>query len=346
MAYGVHVFARAKVIPDLAIARGQEAFWAAKTLGDRAIEFLAAGGTAIAFLDLGEVEEAERWLDLAAQAAVAAPTPLRARRLEQWRALARATAGDADGMRERFDRALQAAGGRAAARCEILARQALEAARLGSEHADPGLLELAEQSSAEAKELTPLFATHQPWGAQADAALAEVALARGDLEAAVAAGRAAMGALQEAMREDVYPELLLPTTRAVLAGGEESERQAARMFLQLRLALTAQRTVDEDVRLRWFRGPIGSEWSRLAGPVAMRDGDGDGADDDGALAALGDDDRRLLGLLTEGLTTVQIAERLGTGEEPVRLRLQSMFAKIGASSRGEATAFALREGVL
>src|SRR6266540_1699093 len=109
MAYGVHVFARAKVIPDLAISRGQEAYWAAKTLGDRALEFLAAGGTAMAFLDLGEVAEAERWLDLAAQAAAAAPTPLRARRMELWRGQVRAVAGDAEGMRAHFDRALQAA---------------------------------------------------------------------------------------------------------------------------------------------------------------------------------------------------------------------------------------------
>src|SRR5205823_9501222 len=109
MAYGVHVFARAKVIPDLAISRGEEAYWAAKTLGDRSLEFLAAGGTAAAYLDLGEVGDAERWLGLAAQAATAAPTPLRARRLEQWRALARATAGDAAGMREHFDRALKTA---------------------------------------------------------------------------------------------------------------------------------------------------------------------------------------------------------------------------------------------
>ena len=117
-----------------------------------------------------------------------------------------------------------------------------------------------------------------------------------------------------------------------------------RMFLQLLLALTVQRTVDEDVRVRWFKGPIGSEWSRLAGPVAM--GEGASSDGDGALAALDDDERRLLGLLTEGLTTAQIAERLGDDQDHVRLRLQGMFAKIGASSPGEATAFALREGVL
>ncbi len=346
MAYGVHVFARAKVIPDLAISRGQEAYWAAKTLGDRALEFLAAGGTAMAFLDLGEVGEAERWLDLAAQAAAAAPTPLRARRVELWRALARAAAGDVPGMREHFDRALRAATeqGRSAARCEILARLALESARLGAERGDEELLVLAERSAGEAKELTPLFVAHQPWGAQADAALAEVALARGDLPAAAAAGRAVMGALQEAMREDVYPELLLPTARAVLAAGEEGEQQMARMFLQLLLAMTAQRTVDEDVRVRWFRGPIGREWSRLAGPVL--EGAVAGPHGNGALASLDSGERRLLGLLTEGLTTKEIAERLEDGEESVRLRLQEMFAKIGASSLGEATAFALREGVL
>ena len=184
MAYGVHVFARAKVIPDLAISRGEEAYWAAKTLGDRALEFLAAGGTAMAFLDLGDVAEAERWLELAAQAAAAAPTPLRARRLEFWRALAPGR-GRRRGRDARAFRPGAAGGyrqGRAAARCEILARLALEAARLGAERGDEELLELAERSAAEAKELAPLFAGHQPWGAQADAALAEVALARGDCE--------------------------------------------------------------------------------------------------------------------------------------------------------------------
>jgi len=196
----------------------------------------------------------------------------------------------------------------------------------------------------EAKELVPLFVAHQPWGVQADAALAEVALARGDLPAAAEAGRRVAGALQEAMREDVYPEILLPTARAVLAAGEEPDRQMIQTFLQILLAMTAQRTVDEGVRVRWFRGPIGREWTRLAGPVG--DGAMAGAAGNGALSALGEDERRLLGLLTEGLTTEQIAERVETPVESVRLKLQQMFAKVGASSRGEATAFALREGVL
>jgi len=345
MLYGVHVFARAKVIPDLAISRGEDAYRAAKTLGDRALEFSAAGGVAMALLDLGDVEEAERWLGLAASAASAAPTPLRARRLELWRGLARATAGDAAGMREHLGRALRAATdqGRPAGRCEVLARLAVEAARLGAAADDEELLSLAERSAREAKELVRVLPGHPPWGAQADAALADVALARGDLVAAGQAGRAAMQDMQSAMREDLYPEILLPTARAIFAAGEEHEKQMAGMFLKLMVAMVAQRTVDEDVRVRWFRGPIGREWVRLVGPVEMASA---GAAGDGALAGLGDADARLLGLLTEGLTNDEIAGRLGTTPQSVALRLQEMFAKIGASSRAEATAFALREGVL
>jgi DNA-binding NarL/FixJ family response regulator len=108
--------------------------------------------------------------------------------------------------------------------------------------------------------------------------------------------------------------------------------------------MTAQRTVDEEVRVRWFKGPIGREWARLAGPVG--NGVVSGAPVNGALSALGDEERRLLGLLTEGLTTEEIAARVDVPVESVRIRLQHMFAKVGASSRGEATAFALREGVL
>ena len=59
MLYGVHVFARAKVIPDLAVSRGEQAYEKAKEIGDRSLEFLSAGGTALALFDLGEVEAGE-----------------------------------------------------------------------------------------------------------------------------------------------------------------------------------------------------------------------------------------------------------------------------------------------
>src|SRR5439155_24265139 len=78
MLFGVHVFSRAKVIPDLALSRGEQAYAHAKEMGDRALEFLAAGGTAMAYLDLGEVKPATAWIEKAAVVASDHPTPLRA----------------------------------------------------------------------------------------------------------------------------------------------------------------------------------------------------------------------------------------------------------------------------
>ena len=73
MLFGVHVFSRAKVVPDLALSRGEDAYRAAKLQGDRSIEFLAAGGVAMSLLELGDIDEAERWINLAVTAASMAP---------------------------------------------------------------------------------------------------------------------------------------------------------------------------------------------------------------------------------------------------------------------------------
>ena len=128
MLYGVHVYARAKVVPDLTLSRGEEAYRAARLLGDQATEFHAAGGVALSHLEMGDVAEAERWLGLAAAVASSAPSPTRARKLELWRGMARGAAGDADGMRRHLEAAIALATsqGKASARCEALARLALE----------------------------------------------------------------------------------------------------------------------------------------------------------------------------------------------------------------------------
>jgi DNA-binding NarL/FixJ family response regulator len=342
MLFGTHVFARAKMIPDLALARGEDAYRVARETGDRSLEFLSAGGVAMVNLDLGDVPEANRWVDRAAAAAAEAPTPLRARELELWRGLCASATGEVLGMREHLDRALKLATdqGRPAARCELLARLALESARLGAEREDEELLGLAERSANEAKAIGAVLPAHPPWVAQADAALADVALARGELAEAAAAAGAAIGFLQSAMREDLFPEILLPVARAVQAGGSEEQKQMAGTFLRVTLSMLAQRTLDDGVRVRWLKGPMGREFVRLVGPVEDRAGSGGGGPD------LEEGERQLLGLLTEGLTNQEIAERIGATEAEVALRLQEMFATIGASSRGEATAFALREGVL
>ena len=108
MLFGVHVYSRAKVVPDLALSRGEDAHRAAKLQGDRTIEFHAAGGVAMSLLELGDIEGAERWIGLAAAAASMAPSRPRARQLEMWRGMARAGAGDAAGMRQHLERAVGA----------------------------------------------------------------------------------------------------------------------------------------------------------------------------------------------------------------------------------------------
>src|SRR3982750_600203 len=69
MLYGSPVFARAKVIPDMALQKGGEAYRYASEIGDATLRFLAAGGTALAHADLGDIDQARAWIDRAAAGA-------------------------------------------------------------------------------------------------------------------------------------------------------------------------------------------------------------------------------------------------------------------------------------
>jgi DNA-binding NarL/FixJ family response regulator len=346
MLYGVHVFARAKGIPDLAISRGEQAHAHAREMGDRGLEFLAAGGTAMAYVEMGEVDAAMPWLDRAAVIASEHPSPLRARRMERWRGLARSAAGDAAAMRQHLEQAVQLASatGLPAVTCEAQARLAIEASRLGAELGEDDLLALAEQAANAAKGVCEDLPGHPPWEAEADAALARVEMARGHMEQALDRARAAMTSIQSAMHEDLHLEILLPVADVFMAA-DAPEWEGVRSYLGIALAMIAQRTVDEDVRVRWFRSPLGREMTRLAGSIedASTHGSvGAEATSDAASAQ----DAELLESLIRGKTNREIAEDTGMDETAVARRLGELYAKIGASSRAEATAFAFREGAL
>lgn len=346
MLFGVHVYSRAKVVPDLALSRGEDAYRAAKLQGDRNIEFLSAGGVAMSLLELGDVEGAERWLGLATAAASAAPSRPRARQLETWRGMARAAAGDTEGMRRHLEAAVAMAteGGGASARCEALARLAIEAARLVAAGAqDPGLPDLVERSAGQVKELLPLLPGHAPWGAQADAALATIALVRGDVAGAVSAGGAALQALQAGLHEDASLEIVIPAARALFAGAPAEVQGFVRTFLASTLSKIAQGTADETIRVRWLRGPIGHELVELVGPqAALAPEATPGSPAPAAGPSLDEAERRLLQLLTEGRTNAEIAAELDLGEDDVAQRLARVLARLGASSRAEATSLAFR----
>ena len=341
MLYGAHVYSRAKVFPDTALSKGEEAYRAAQTLGERSLEFASAGGMAMASAEIGAVEEAERWLDRAAAVASVEPSPLRAYLLESWRGMVRAAAGDAVGMRQHLERAVQLATdqGRPAARCEAIARLALEAARLGAERTDEDLVAVAERCAHEAKALLPVLPGHPPWGAQADAALARIGFARGTLEAAAEAERAALAALETAMTEDPFLEVPLPAAEALMAGGSPEEGAATQERLRFMLTLLVPRILDEDIRVRWLQGQLGRELTRLTGPLVMSKRPA--APTGHEAVSLADEETVLLRLLTQGRTNREIAEELRSTEESVVRRLAELFTKIGASSRADATAVAL-----
>jgi DNA-binding NarL/FixJ family response regulator len=360
MLFGVQVYSRAKVVPDLALSRGMDAHRAAKIMGDRTIEFLAAGGVAMSLLELGDIEGAERWIGLAAAPVSVAPSRPRTRQLETWRGMARAAADDARGLRQHLERAVALAseGGLASARCEAHARLAIEAAGLmarGAGEGDPGaggapdegLSELVERSAAQVHELLPLLPGHPLWGAQADAALATLALGRGDVAAAAAYGSAALRALEAGLHEDVSLETVIPAARAVLAGAPPEVQASVRRFLRTTLSRIAQGTADESIRVRWLTGPIGRQLAELAGPMDAGGPDGGVASaptspGNPADAGLDELERRLLQLLTEGRTNAEIAAELGLTADGVVQRLTRLFARLGTSSRAEATSLAFR----
>ncbi len=339
MLYGVHVFARAKVIPDLAVSRGEEAFRAATEIGDPALSFLAAGGSAMANLDIEELDAADAWLDRAAAVASDNPTPLRARRMAGWRGTAAAARGDAAAMRQHLERAAELAAddGGPAARCEALSDLAREAAKLGLAQHDPELLRLAEGAATDVLALAPDLTGHPPWAAQADAVLATVAFDRGDAEQASSFARSALGRLDAANQEDPRLSILLPAARVLREIGA-TEIEDVLGLVGYIAAMIAQRTIDESIRVRWFRGPTGRALTELVGEGEMAGTDSDDAPKDA--------DQALLQGLVRGQTDAEIAAALGIDEDEVVRRLGGLFAKIGASSRAEATAFAFRERVL
>jgi DNA-binding NarL/FixJ family response regulator len=64
--------------------------------------------------------------------------------------------------------------------------------------------------------------------------------------------------------------------------------------------------------------------------------------DDDPLAALTDQERKILDLIGEGLTNRQIGERMFLAEKTVKNYVSNVFAKLGMSRRTEAAAYAAR----
>ena len=354
MLFGVHVFSRAKVVPDLAISRGEDAHRAARLQGDRSIEFLAAGGVAMPCSSSATSTAAERWLGLAASRGLGGPSrergPSSSRPGAAWSRAARVTPRACASTSSAPSR-WRPTEDRASARCEALARLALEAARTGRgspRAATPhptGLVELVERSAAQAKELLPLLPGHAPWGAQADAALATVALARGDLGAAATAGGAALEALQAGLHEDASLEIVIPAARACFAGGPPEMQAFVRSTSSRRSRGSPRARLTRRSASGGSPGPSdasSSSWPGRWTLPAFTQAPDPARQSRREQPSLDETERRLLQLLTEGRTNAEIAAEIDLTEEDVAERLTRLFARLGTSSRAEATSLAFR----
>lgn len=342
--YSIHVFARSHLIHDLALARGREAFDAARGLGDRWLEFLSAGGIGLTHLALNQPEEATAWLDRAAHAAMAAPAPAVSRRLEAWRGLLAATNRDADAMTTHLERAVTLAieQGRPAGECEALALLALESAKLGALTSNERLLDRAKVAAEETRRVAATLPGVLPWTAEAWAATSLVSIVRGDAESAAEAARNALDSLQPRLLHAVYVDVLWIAAKALISTGAP-EAVDLKAEIQETLFFTEQAIVDPEVKRLWIEVPIHAELAELTGFEGFRTVPGEEAY---LPAGLEEIELEMLKEMSSGKSDAELAVQFDRSDSDVERSVESIFSKLGVSTRNEAAEYALREGII
>jgi DNA-binding CsgD family transcriptional regulator len=163
------------------------------------------------------------------------------------------------------------------------------------------------------------FGKYEAWSDQLEGALLE---AEGDLEGAVAALRNALDAPAGWRPASLIADGRLRLARILDRLGRRTEaREQAAIAADLLEGWPGQR---RDAALGLLR--------RLGG-----------GDADGLLTAR---ELEVLGLITEGLTNRQIAERLFIARKTAAVHVSNILAKTGLSTRTEAATWALREGLV
>ena len=341
MLYGAHVFARAKVIPDMALERGEQAYEHARSLGDGNLEFLSAIGLAHEHLELGDVDEAETWLNRAADRAAAVPTPHRARQVAIVGALIDGARGNPDGMVE---------GLRKQRAWRLRSDAPLRRPKLSpSLHSRPPAWERSTKTSRCSRSRRAPLGRRGGWPARCpggrrgwprrDAAESRVATARGETQVALDLARSARTALHMAQSEDPHFEILLPAARAILAAGDPEEqggmaRGASDQPGFRRVAHHGRKGSNSLVpRSRRQRAGRARRATHDHGAMAPRRSD---------QQVLNESESALLQLLVQGRSNSEIGEELGLEAAGVTSMLSALYARIGTSSRAETTAFAFR----
>jgi tetratricopeptide (TPR) repeat protein len=330
MLYSIHTYARSNLQPGLALERGREAFEAARALGDRWLESLAAGGMAMTYLSIGDETQCGAWLDRAAGAAVSVASTSMARRLEMWRGAHAAARDDLEQMVSHFERAAELAGQKnLGARCEALSTMAFEAARIGLVTGDETAMEKAKTAAAEALRATRPISGQLPWEADAHAALALVAEAEGDRETAADEARAALELDGETFLAQ-YLHVLWVAGR-VLIVGDEPEAAALSAEILAGFSFVDMSIADPDFKAKWFGLPTHRELAQIVGFEPSQ------ASQPEDSIELGEDELGLLRDLASG--------SVGAGASGSSGEMRELLSKLGVASETEAIEYAIKTGV-
>ena len=194
------------------------------------------------------------------------------------------------------------------------------------------------------------------------AAVVEIALAAGELEAARAAAEGLASAADELDAPYLRAVARQSTGAVLLAEGRAADalaplREAERLWYELEAPYEAARARVLAARAcRELGDEAGARLELDAAAAALQ-----------AIGAAGDLDRiarmrreqaapgqppltarevEVLRLIAAGLTNRGIADRLGISEKTVARHVSNLFVKLGLSSRSAATAYAFRHGLV
>lgn len=330
MLYSIHTYARLHIQPDLALLRGQEAFEAARALGDRWLEALSAGGMALTYASFGAGADSSAWLDRAASAAMAVPSTSMARRVEMWRAACAAAQGEAEEMRAHYERAIDLAGtknpaGQAEAHCAL----AMDACKLWATTGEEGLLDRAAQAARDTLDVTASMRGQLPWESVAHAVLAVVADAEDRPEEAEEAARIALSTLDGLTHILHFVNTLWAAGRVLIRHQAPEAGGMAQQIAQ-GLGYLSMNIIDPEIRSKWFGVEAHRELAQLAGfelPEFL-----------GESSEPADLEERELALLRE-ITS-------GTYEtEHDQTEVTELLSKLGVDSETEAIEYAIKTGI-
>ncbi|RPI20062.1 MAG: hypothetical protein EHM57_08680, partial [Actinobacteria bacterium] len=264
MLFSIHTYARLNLQPELALERGREAFDAARLLGDRWLECLAAGGMAMTYLLIGGTDECGAWIDRAANAAISVPSTSMARRLEMWRGAHAAAGDDPEATVRHYERAAELAGQKnLGGRCEALASLAMECARIGVRNGDHTLLERAKDAARETMHTVRRMNGQLPWEPVAHAALAVASQAEGDDATAADESRAALD-VDGDTHLSLYLPILWAAARTLIRPGEP-EAAALTAEILAGLSYLNMSMTDPEIRAKWLDVPIHRELAEIVG---------------------------------------------------------------------------------